>query len=57
MEDEGKTEKLSYKDKLRFANEISKPMAPKSFTKKLLKLVKKGNNNNLHLFVQLFLYN
>lgn len=53
MEDEGKTEKLSYKDKLRFANEISKPMAPKSLTKKLLKLVKKGNNNNLYFLVRL----
>lgn len=42
MEEESKTEKLSYKDKLKFANEISKPMAPKGTTKRLLKLVKKG---------------
>lgn len=39
---EEKTEKLTYKDKLKFANAISKPMASKSTTKRLMKLIRKG---------------
>lgn len=34
--------KLKYKDKLKFANAISKPMASKNTTKRLLKLIRKG---------------
>ena len=37
-----KSEKIPYQEKLKFANLISKPMAPKGTTKRLLKLVKKG---------------
>lgn len=44
MEEKTKVEKLSYKDKLKFANPISKPMASKSMTKRLMKLIKKGKS-------------
>ena len=34
----------NYDDKLKFVNCISKPMAGKKLTKKVYKLIKKGNN-------------
>lgn len=34
----------NYEDKLVFVNTISKPMAGKKLTKKVYKLIKKGNN-------------
>ena len=52
MAEESKPEKLTYKDKLKFANAISKPMAPKGTTKRLLKLIRKGNS-----FVQVLVFN
>lgn len=33
---------ISYEEKLRFVNTISKPMAPKKLTKKIYKCIKKG---------------
>jgi len=33
---------ISYEEKLRFVNAISKPMAPKKLTKKIYKCIKKG---------------
>ncbi|XP_065221857.1 H/ACA ribonucleoprotein complex subunit 2-like protein [Planococcus citri] len=45
MAEETKPEKLTYKDKLKFANAISKPMASKGTTKRLLKLIRKAAEN------------
>lgn len=39
---EEKPVKLSYKDKLKFANAVSQPMASKGTTKRLMKLIRKG---------------
>jgi len=36
---------LSYEDKLKFVNRVSHPMASKKLSKKLMKLIKKGNKN------------
>lgn len=39
---ESTTEKISYSTRIKFLNEISKPLASKALTKKIYKLVKKG---------------
>lgn len=36
--------KISYSTRIKFLNPIAKPLAPKGLTKKLYKLVKKGNH-------------
>ena len=35
---------VSYEEKLQLVNKIASPMAPKKLTKKIYKLVKKGEN-------------
>lgn len=34
---------VSYEDKLKYVNSISKPMASRKFAKKIYKCIKKGN--------------
>ncbi|KZC05927.1 H/ACA ribonucleoprotein complex subunit 2-like protein [Dufourea novaeangliae] len=40
---------LSYEEKLKYVNNISKPMAPKKLTKKIYKCIKKGIITNLFM--------
>lgn len=42
---------ISYEEKLRFVNAISKPMAPKKLTKKIYKCIKKGELLQPFLFI------
>lgn len=42
-------EKVPYATRIKFLNEISQPLASKSLTKKLHKLVKKGILNRLNV--------
>lgn len=38
-------EEDTYEEKIKNANSIARPMAPKKLTKKIYKLIKKGNYN------------
>ncbi|XP_012534352.1 H/ACA ribonucleoprotein complex subunit 2-like protein [Monomorium pharaonis] len=40
---------ISYEEKLRFVNTISKPMAPKKLTKKIYKCIKKASKHKTYL--------
>lgn len=44
-QENGGIDSLTYEEKLAFVNPISKPMASKKFTKKLLKLIKKASKH------------
>lgn len=39
-----KQEELSYEDKLKYCSVIAKPMASRKLSKKIYKLIKKGNS-------------
>lgn len=49
------TGKLSYSTKVKYINEISKPLASKTLSKKIYKLVKKGNSFVLHNYHHYYL--